>query len=106
MKMLDWTFAAFAAVLMAAIVALVVATEAWPHDWYEPACCSGRDCEPIPFDAVYETRDGWQVNYTGKLGFRVNAFVPKGKERHSQDGRFHGCASETRFLCLYVPRNV
>lgn len=75
------------------------------HSWYEPACCSNRDCEPIAFDAVTESAEGWTVHYQSKLGFPVMAFTPRGKERHSQDGRFHGCASPTRFLCLYVPVN-
>ena len=75
------------------------------HSWYEPACCSSRDCEPIAFDSVTESAEGWTVHYQSKLGFPVMAFTPRGKERHSQDGRFHGCASPTRFLCLYVPVN-
>ncbi len=75
------------------------------HSWYSPSCCSDRDCEPITFDSVTESAEGWTVHYQSKQGFPVMAFTPRGKERHSQDGRFHGCASPTRFLCLYVPVN-
>lgn len=84
---------------------IVGSIPAYPHSWYEPACCSGRDCEPISFDAVTESADGWTVDYYSKQGFPVHAFVPRGKERHSHDGRFHGCATSTRFLCLYTPVN-
>lgn len=76
------------------------------HGWYEPACCSGRDCEPLPPEAVEDMGDGWRVHYVAKSGFTVNEFVPLGKQRPSQDGRFHGCASKVRFLCLYVPSTV
>jgi hypothetical protein len=73
--------------------------------WYESACCNQRDCEPIPFEAVFETEDSYIVTYVSGRGFPVHAVVPRAKARHSQDGRFHGCAMPTRFLCLYVPSN-
>ena len=72
--------------------------------WYEQRCCSGFDCEPLPPEAVEDVRGGWRVRYLAKRGLAVDAFVPAGKERDSQDGRFHGCATFDRFLCLYVPR--
>jgi hypothetical protein len=93
-------------IILILIVAYFNATlPAAAHSWYEPACCSSRDCEPISFDSVTESAEGWTVHYQSKLGFPVMAFTPRGKERHSQDGRFHGCATSTRFLCLYVPVN-
>ena len=94
------------AIILLLIVAYFKATlPAAAHSWYEPACCSNRDCEPISFDSVTESAEGWTVHYQSKQGFPVMAFMPRGKERHSQDGRFHGCATSTRFLCLYVPVN-
>lgn len=89
--------------LLALALLFATATVAHSHSWYEPACCSDRDCEPISFDSVTESAEGWTVHYQSKQGFPVMAFMPRGKERHSQDGRFHGCATSTRFLCLYVP---
>jgi hypothetical protein len=79
---------------------------AFAHSFYDAACCSDRDCEPITFDSVTETRTGYEVSYFSKQGFPVHGFMPREKTRHSQDGRFHGCATSTRFLCLYVPSNV
>ncbi len=94
------------AIILVLVVAYFKATlPAHAHSWYEPACCSGRDCEPITFDSVQETADGWWVSYQSKQGFPVVAFTKRGMERHSQDGQFHGCATRTRFLCLYVPVN-
>ena len=75
------------------------------HSWYEPACCSDRDCEPISFDSVIETEYGYKVDYYSKQGFEVHNWIPREKTKHSQDGRFHACATRTRFLCLYVPVN-
>ncbi len=76
------------------------------HSWYSQQCCSGKDCEPISIEAVTESADGWTVDYMSKQGFVVHGFTPRGKERDSQDGQFHGCAMPDRFLCLYVPRTV
>ncbi len=73
------------------------------HSWYDTACCSDRDCEAIEPDAVNETAAGYEVNYFSKQGFAVHGFMPREKITHSQDGRFHGCATSVRFLCLYVP---
>ena len=74
--------------------------------WYDPTCCNNLDCEPIPFEAVEDTPKGYHVRYLAKRGFAVDVVVPYDKIKHSQDGRFHGCATPDRFLCLYVPKNV
>ena len=96
---------ATAALFMLGAAYLWSSLPAQSHEWYDQVCCSGRDCEPIPFDAVVETKDGYEINYYSKQGFQVHGFVPHGMERHSQDGRFHGCALPSRFLCLYAPVN-
>lgn len=85
---------------------MLMTVTALAHEWYEPQCCSGLDCEPISFEAVEDTPAGYHVRYLSKTGLAVDIMVPFDKTRHSQDGRFHGCASPVRFLCLYVPRNV
>jgi hypothetical protein len=93
-----------AAILCIFVMAyLWAALPAHAHSWYDYQCCSDRDCEPIEPDAVNETEAGYEVNYFSKQGFQVHGFVPRDKARHSQDGRFHGCAMPSRFLCLYVP---
>lgn len=95
-------------IILALIVAvsLLYVVSANAHSWYDQQCCNMRDCEPISIEAVTETKSGWTVDYISKLGFPVHGVTPYGKERDSQDGRFHACAMPGRFLCLYVPRNV
>lgn len=73
------------------------------HSWYDTACCSDRDCEAIEPDAVTETKLGYKVDYFSRQGFEVHGWIERTQTRHSHDGRFHGCATSTRFLCLYVP---
>lgn len=98
-----FTLTALAIILLLIAAYFNATLPASAHSWYDMQCCSSRDCEPIPPDAVNETAAGYEVNYFSKQGFAVQGFVPREKARHSQDGRFHGCAMPTRFLCLYVP---
>jgi hypothetical protein len=69
---------------------------------YDPVCCSSTDCEPIPYESVWQEDDGWHVQYISKRGFKVRAVVPFGKEKLSRDGRMHGCAIPNYFRCLYI----
>lgn len=112
--MMRWT--EWAAIVVAAMFCLIVIAAAIggvrsqsldhfsSNHWYDAACCSRRDCEVLAPEAVEDVEGGWHVRYRAKLGLAVDVFVPSGKERASQDGRFHGCATSDRFLCLYVPR--
>jgi hypothetical protein len=98
----------YAAIVLAAMIApaTLLPLPAIAHDWYDRNCCSDRDCEPLPPEAVEDMADGWHINYISARGFRVKFVLPHGKERHSHDGQFHGCAAPTNFYCLYVPSNV
>jgi hypothetical protein len=89
-----------------ALAFFFLCTPALAHSWYEPLCCSGRDCEPLPDGAVTQTTTGYHVVYTGQLGFKVDVTVPYDKAHPSRDAQFHGCASVDRFLCLYAPMGV
>jgi hypothetical protein len=98
-------------IIFLGLLLLVLANAAFSHTaatgWaYDQQCCSGYDCEALPVGAVEDTAQGWHVRYWAKLGFAVDVIVPYSKERDSQDGKFHGCATVDRFLCLYVPRTV
>lgn len=66
------------------------------HSWYDPECCSEKDC----------------VEFTGTVasegsGFRLmpnNVFVPKQNVRHSKDDKVHVCIpGDGRVRCLYLP---
>lgn len=76
------------------------------HDWYDPACCSNRDCEPITDTAVTIESGGYHVRYVGSLGFHVDVLVPFNQAKPSRDENYHGCASTDRFLCLYAPAST
>lgn len=91
---------------------LAVASISWaddPHihgltvpDWYDPACCSQRDCTPV-LDSNIE----FLFDATGTAVARYiptgNTF-PKPQWRLSQDERYHVCISlhDDRSLCFYV----
>jgi hypothetical protein len=110
-KFVAWLIAALALLCLIAM-AVLLPVPASAHSSVNPAnnqlqiydsdCCSGRDCEPIPYDAVWQEDDGWHVQYVSKRSFRVSAVVPFGKERLSRDGRMHGCAIPNYFRCLYI----
>ncbi len=92
--------------VLAVLAALAACAPAFAHSWYDPICCSERDCEPLPEGAVTQVSGGYHVKYTGKMGFNVDVIVPYEKAKASRDEKYHGCATAERFLCLYVPMNV
>lgn len=73
--------------------------------WYDRDCCSNRDCEPIPEEAVSVTQAGqWHVRYINFNGALVDADVPRARIRPSRDGRFHACSTPVgNLLCFYIP---
>ncbi|QRM53857.1 hypothetical protein [Sinorhizobium sp. BG8] len=84
--------------------AFLLGTPALPHSFYEVACCSGRDCKPIPAGDVTPTKEGWRVRITGEV-IKYNSWPLK----RSPDGEFHRCTAFGNFgpngrtQCLYVP---
>lgn len=93
-------------IVSASLAFLSLSVAAFAHSWYEPICCSGKDCEALPEGAVTQVQSGYHVKYVAKLGLNVDVVVPWGQARPSQDNLFHGCANPVKFLCLYVPMNV
>jgi len=86
------------------ILVLLTSAPAFSHSFYDPVCCSNKDCKPIPVGDVKATPAGWQIVLTGEVleygSWRV---------KDSPDGKFHRCAMSADFsakghtLCLYVP---
>lgn len=102
-------------VMLGGIIATLWYSEASSHDWYEPACCSDKDCAQITFEAVTHNADG---SYTLNLAPGEHPMVPEGgsfnvpmkeygmqRHRPSQDGYFHACIlpSSRTVACLYIP---
>jgi len=87
-----------------------------PAGWsYDPACCSGYDCAPIPARAVTLTPAGWRVQVAqGEHPFApaggLDETVPFGdpRIRRSGDGGWHACISPHtgRLLCVYEPERL
>jgi len=66
------------------------------HDWYEPACCSNKDCAPISDDEVTEMNGGFFLKTR-------NEFVAFKDTRQGKDDQFHLCVNQyngTR-ICFY-----
>lgn len=83
----------------------LMAGKAYPHSWYDPACCSERDCAPIPQGTKVEYAAG---GYNVTLPGGSPIFFSQDKVKPSQDGLWHICinpVSGTRY-CIYVPAGV
>lgn len=72
--------------ILAILILLGFCSLARAHDWYESACCSGKDCKPVPDGTVVEMHDGVLVKGFGTLSESDNRL------RWSQDDRDHICA--------------
>jgi hypothetical protein len=67
---------------MIVVMLLFTASYAKAHSWYDPACCSDRDCEPIPHESVQVTPSGYL--WAGML-------IPFAEARISMDKDYHVC---------------
>lgn len=80
------------------------------HHWYDPQCCSGEDCYPLPDDAVELLPSGhYLIKRTGEVFSAPNIRDGNRAALWSKDGQFHGCTSAgdrnaPHNFCLYVPR--
>ena len=89
-------------------VFLLGAGRAWPHEHYDAACCSNRDCKPIEnkADEPEITPEGYLLK-TGELV----RYKGDNRLKHPLDDRFHVCRMPSGYpaqqlRCLYPPNNV
>lgn len=83
-------------------ILMMVAAVAHGHEWYSAACCSDRDCGPIP-DGTKVT--GARNGYSVVLPDGETTFFSHDKVKPSQDGLIHVCIgiSNRTPYCLYMP---
>jgi hypothetical protein len=101
-KVSDYFLAALAVGAYAAFIFLVGASFVRGHSFYDPECCSEKDCAPVEEGTIQEEPAGFTVRATGE-------FIPRdsSKVRMSPDGKWHRCSWNglpgERTLCIYVP---
>ena len=78
-----------------------------PVHWYDTACCSMQDCEPVELGAIQRQDEGYYIEFLSARGFLVRGFVPLDSPaiHPSLDGREHVCATAQKILCIYLPLN-
>ena len=70
------------------------------HGWYEPSCCSDKDCRPAHKGEIVNTGTSYRI---GTVDIPYN----DPRVRMSQDGQFHVCKPpHTHIRCIYVPAGV
>ena len=63
------------------------------HMFYEHACCSNKDCHPVPCKEIVDTGAGWR--------WQRHVFG-RDKLKISQDGACHVCVGVMP-MCIYLP---
>jgi hypothetical protein len=76
-------------------------TDALAHSWYDPECCSERDCAPVT--TTEQVNGGAMMTTEHGTVFVPNSYKPM---RISQDGKWHVCMTtlytgEKKLLCVY-----
>jgi len=79
------------------------------HSWYDPVCCSERDCAPIPYEAVEITDEGYLVTLHAGEHLMVSStvvhVVAYADVLKSKDGEYHACLfpNQEVMRCFYAP---
>ena len=64
---------------------LIVGMLALPvHSWYDPNCCSDRDCKPVADEDVLEGDKDY-------VYLPLGIHFPKSMEKPSHDSKYHVC---------------
>jgi hypothetical protein len=130
---MKWTKDDFIAVIAAITLAVMLPTagaalalflmplnKALSHSFYDPECCSDKDCAPIDSKLVRITDSGYVVTvgpgqHPMVKHAPVSFVIPYHTARESPDGRYHVCITEQHvspdgtaqfgasMLCFYRP---
>lgn len=92
-----------AAWLVAAGLMSVLAQPAASHSWYDPDCCSDRDCEAVSTVSYVASDPGSVPVMVVTTSFGTKPVTSKTKIRESKDSRMHACIFQGALICLYMP---
>jgi hypothetical protein len=82
---------------------LITMTQVKAHSWYDPECCSDKDCEPIPHETVQVTPAGYL--WAGILIPFAEARISMDRDYHVCRGVYTGTLIQPSFKkpCFYAP---
>lgn len=81
------------------LISAAVATTANSHEWFDPECCSGDDCQEAV--SVLEVEGGDLITTADG---RSAVFPKSMTRRSSRDGHIYACIGPGNYpRCLYVP---
>lgn len=73
------------------------------HSWYDPDCCSDRDCEAVSTVTYVASDPGSVPVMVVTTSFGTKPVTAKTKIRESKDSRMHACIYQGALICLYMP---
>lgn len=88
---------------LALLIVFFLARPAKSHSWYDPDCCSDRDCEPVSTISFVASDPNSVPVMVVTTSFGTKPVTPQTKIRESKDSRMHACIYQGALLCLYMP---
>ena len=93
----------FLAVMLAAGLLVALAEAVSAHSWYDPDCCSDRDCEPVSAITYVASDPNSVPVMVVTTSFGTKPVTSRTKIRESKDSRMHACIYQGALICLYMP---
>ena len=91
------------AVAFALVLVALPAPSARSHSWYDPDCCSDRDCEPVSTVTFVASDPSAVPVMVVTTSFGTKPLTDRTKIRQSKDSRMHACIYQGELLCIYMP---
>lgn len=88
---------------LALLVVVTLSRPARSHSWYDPDCCSDRDCEPVSGVSFVASDPTSLPVMVVTTSFGTKPVTPQTKIRESKDNRMHACIYQEKLICLYLP---
>src|SRR5262245_42115825 len=90
-------------VVLALVIVVSLAIPARSHSWYDPECCSDRDCEPVSTVSFVASDPKSVPVMVVTTSFGTKPVTPMTKIRQSKDSQMHACIYQGQLICLYMP---